>query len=186
MKKVNLTSFKYDPKNANTGRTEIDPLIQGSLKKLGAGRSILVDKNQICIAGNKTLRNAIKSGMREAIVVKTKGEQLVIVQREDLDLSKDAKAKELSVADNRFAEMNLSWDPDRISQLEEEGVDLSDMEFEIAEPGEEKSDIETERLRSFKQVHVLISFPVALTPRIQKYIEALSEVEGIEIEQAAN
>ncbi len=47
-----------DGKNANKGTEYGQSLIEKSLRKFGAGRSILIDKNNKIIAGNKTVENA--------------------------------------------------------------------------------------------------------------------------------
>jgi DNA modification methylase len=128
-KTVKLTDFTPDPNNANKGTQRGRGLLENSLQKLGAGRSVLADKNGVLIAGNKTLQTAVESGFENAIVVETDGTQLVVVKRTDLDLSTDAKAKELAVADNRIGEISLEWDADVLSALSEE-FDLSSMFFE--------------------------------------------------------
>jgi hypothetical protein len=50
-----LKRLKLDGKNANRGTKRGREFIEGSLKKYGLGRSILLDKDGTVIAGNKTL-----------------------------------------------------------------------------------------------------------------------------------
>jgi hypothetical protein len=50
----------------------------------------------------------------------------VVVQRNDLDAS-TVKAKELAIADNRVAELDLDWDADVLRALLEEDVSLKGM-----------------------------------------------------------
>ena len=68
-------------------------MLENSLRKYGAGRSILVDKNGIVIAGNKVMEVAgqIDLPVRE---MRTKGNELIVVRRMDLDLERDQAAKE--------------------------------------------------------------------------------------------
>lgn len=83
---------------------------------MGAGRSILLDKNGKVIAGNKTLENAVNAGFgdEDLIVVQTTGKQIVAVQRMDLDL--DSKmGKEMALADNATAKANIEWDTEALS-----------------------------------------------------------------------
>jgi hypothetical protein len=102
--------LKQDAKNANRGTKRGHDAISQSLKTLGAGRSILVDKNGVIVAGNKTAQAAVNAGIdNDAILVQTDGSQLVIVQRADLDLPTDPRAKELALADNRSSELGLEW-----------------------------------------------------------------------------
>lgn len=95
-----------------------------SLYDLGAGRSIVLDKHRRIIAGNKTAEQAGKAGISRVIVVRTDGTELVAVQRTDLDLEHDDRAKLLAVADNRAGELGLDWDADVLKALNDE-VDLS-------------------------------------------------------------
>jgi site-specific DNA-methyltransferase (adenine-specific) len=124
MKTIKLSNLILDPNNANKGTQRGKGLLEKSLQELGAGRSILVDKHGIAIAGNKTLETAVESGFEDAIVVETDGSQLVVVKRTDLDLNKDEKAKRLAIADNRVGELSLNWDAEVLAELAEE-VDLT-------------------------------------------------------------
>src|SRR4029434_10679543 len=47
------------------------------------------------------------------------------VQRDDLDLAKDPRAKALAIADNHVGELDLEWDVDMLKQLHADGLDLS-------------------------------------------------------------
>jgi hypothetical protein len=115
-----------DDRNANRGCKRGAALIKKSLKDYGAGRSILLDKNNRMIAGNKTLGQAAnaKSGIKGVRIIETDGTELIAVKRMDLDLRKDAKAKGLAIADNRVGEISLEWDPEILKSLGEE-IDLS-------------------------------------------------------------
>ena len=125
VKRAKLSELIQDPHNANKGTERGAEMVRQSITKLGAGRSILMDKNGVLIAGNKTQQAAIDAGLLDAIVVRTDGNQLVVVQRTDLDLSIDAKAKELAVVDNRSSEIGLEWDTEILADLSHD-VDLSD------------------------------------------------------------
>ena len=124
-----LTRFSQDPENLNKGTDKGRRMLSQSIQDLGAGRSILVDRNGVIIAGNKTAEAAIAEGLEDAIVVQTQGDKVVVVQRTDLDLTKDPKAKQLAIADNRIAEIDLSWDAEALQKLAEE-VDLSWLEVD--------------------------------------------------------
>ena len=131
---TDLSALTPDDRNANKGTQRGTGMLEDSLRKYGAGRSILTDKNGRIIAGNKTAEGAASIGLDEAIVVRTDGNRLVVVQRTDLDLD-DPKARELAIADNRTGEINLDWNADELQALIDDGVDLSGMfrEEEIKE-----------------------------------------------------
>jgi DNA modification methylase len=126
---TSLSDLTPDDLNANAGSERGTGQLEKSLRKYGAGRSILVDRNGRVIAGNKTLEGAASIGMEDCIVVQTQGDKLVVVQRTDLDLD-DPKARALAVADNRISEVNLSWNPAVLQELIDGGTDLSDLWFE--------------------------------------------------------
>lgn len=109
-----------DSNNANKGTRRGEAMIEDSLRKYGAGRSILLDKKGRIIAGNKTSSQAGQIGMEDVIVVKTDGTKLVAVQRMDLDLETDASAKQLGLVDNRASEVSLSWDASVLQQFSTE------------------------------------------------------------------
>jgi len=119
-----IEDLRPDGKNANKGTERGLAILEDSLRKYGAGRSILVDKDGEVIAGNKTLEVAADLGL-PIRVVKTNGSELVVVQREDLDLDDGSAARELAYADNRSSQVGLDWDLERILVDVNEGVDLS-------------------------------------------------------------
>lgn len=132
---MKISELVQDPRNANRGTQRGRDVVGQSLKDLGAGRSVLIDKNGVLIAGNKTAAAALAAGIQDdAIIVKTTGDQLVIVQRTDLDLSTDAKAKELAIADNRTSEIGLEWNPEVLAELSKE-IDLHKCYFTDEEMG---------------------------------------------------
>jgi DNA modification methylase len=118
---VPITQLVLDEKNANKGTKRGRELLEKSLEKYGAGRSVVVDRHNRVIAGNKTVEAAVASGMKSISVIETDGSSLVAVQRGDLDLKRDKKARELAIADNRVGELDLEWNPEVLASLD---VDL--------------------------------------------------------------
>ena len=118
-----LTDLAPDPHNANRGTVRGRALLADSLKMYGPGRAILIDRAGRIIAGNKTAEQAKALGL-PLRVVKTDGTHLIAVQRDDLDLTRDARAQALAVADNRVGELDLEWDPAVLAQLKADGLDL--------------------------------------------------------------
>lgn len=124
---IKLADLTPDARNANKGTKRGADMINRSLGELGAGRSILVDKNGKIIAGNKTTEGAAAIGIEDVIVVRTDGNQLVAVMREDLDLDDPAgKARQLAYADNRAGQVGLEWDAEVLADDIASGVDLDD------------------------------------------------------------
>jgi hypothetical protein len=106
---VPISQLVLDEKNANKGTKRGRELLEESLGKYGAGRSVVVDRQNRVIAGNKTVEAAVAPGISSIAVIETDGSSLVAVQRGDLDLKRDKKARELAIADNRVSEIDLEW-----------------------------------------------------------------------------
>jgi hypothetical protein len=122
---VSVRDLKPDDKNPNKGTKRGSALIEESLQSYGFGRSIVVDKNNKIIAGNKTQENLVQLGMTEApIIVDTDGRRPIIHRRVDLDLDSDPRARELSLADNRTNQLSLVWDAQVLTLLKDDGIDL--------------------------------------------------------------
>lgn len=122
MQTVPISSLEFDSKNANRGTKRGSEVIEESIRELGAGRSVLCDKDLRLIGGNKSVQAAIAVGLENAIVVPVTGDQLVVVQRTDLSLD-DAKGRKLAIADNRASDLSLEWDADVLLELSKE-IDL--------------------------------------------------------------
>jgi len=119
---VPIEDLVPDAHNPNLGTARGRAFVETSLKKFGAGRSILIDRKGQVIAGNKTLEAARRAGFKKVAVIQTDGDTVIAVGRTDLDLEKDEKAKELAIADNRSSELGLDWDPETLKARD---VDLA-------------------------------------------------------------
>lgn len=90
---VPITQLILDHKKSNKGTKRERALLGESLGKHGAGRSIVVDCHNRVIAVKKTVEAAVAADMKSIAVVETDGSSLVAVQRGDLDLMNDKKAR---------------------------------------------------------------------------------------------
>lgn len=120
-----IDALTPDLRNTNKHTERGVGMLEKSLRKYGAGRSILVDKTGRVIAGNATLQGAADIGLDDVLIVQTDGTQLVAVQRTDLDLD-SKEARELAIADNRTSEVGLDWDTTELEALIADGVELGD------------------------------------------------------------
>jgi len=121
--------MKQDPKNYRKHSDRNKELINKSLQKLGAGRSVLIDSEDYLIAGNGVMEQAEALGIPTRIV-ETDGTELVVVKRTDLKLD-DPKRKELALADNATSDTS-EWDAPFLTEDWGEG-DLEDWDVEIPE-----------------------------------------------------
>jgi DNA modification methylase len=119
-----LGALLPDPGNANRGTERGAAMLEDSLRRYGAGRSVVVDRRGVLIGGNKTAAAALAAGLTRTRVIQTAGDELVVVQRTDLDLEADPRAQELAIADNRVQQVSLEWDPAALERLAVSGADL--------------------------------------------------------------
>lgn len=138
-----------DNLNANKGTEFGEHLIDKSFRELGAGRSILLDKNNRIIAGNKSVEKCAEIGLEDVIIVETDGTKLVAVKRTDIDLDSE-RGRSMALADNATSKANLEWDEENIKAIAEtwqmDPQDWGVPEFSIGlapEPEPEKKIIST-------------------------------------------
>ena len=141
--KGKISELIPDDVNFNKGTQYGQSLIERSLRMYGAGRSILIDKNNRIIAGNKTIENAGQIGLDNILIVETDGTQIVAVRRSDVDLD-TKEGRELALADNATGAANLDWNPEALSLATEKwAIDSEEwgvpIEFEEEEPEQELS-----------------------------------------------
>lgn len=139
IKEAKLNDLIQDDRNLNKGTERGQQLIEKSLREFGAGRSVLIDKNNRIIAGNKTHRNAELAGLDDVIIVETDGTKLVAVKRTDVDLD-TKKGREMALADNATVKVDLQWDTEELNAVADEyniDTDEWDVETEL-EPSEPK------------------------------------------------
>ena len=110
-----LADLTPDGENFNRHTEFGSKLLEDSLRKFGAGRSILVDKDGNIIAGNSTTETAAAIGMEDVIVVPTDGKKLVVVQRTDLSLD-SPEGRELALADNMTALKGIDIDLAKVQE----------------------------------------------------------------------
>lgn len=124
---ANIKDLKFDDKNFNKHTEFGMGLLEKSLRENGAGRSILIDKDNNIIAGNGIVEAAGQIGMDKVKIVEISGDELVAVKRTDIALD-SKKGREMALADNATAAADLSWDFDNMleefkpEELEDWGV----------------------------------------------------------------
>lgn len=116
-----------DPNNANRGTARGRQLVAHSLDTVGAGRSVVADRDNTLMGGNKT---AEAWGDRPIRFVDSTGDELIVVRRLDLDLdSPDPEVRHRSrlaaYLDNQASAVGLDWDPAMFQHDIADGLDLS-------------------------------------------------------------
>lgn len=139
-KVVSIETLVQDDHNFNKGTEAGRKLMERSFTELGAGRSILVDKDGRIIAGNKSQQAAIAAGIKKVRIIETQGDELVAVKRTDISLD-SKEGRELALADNLTTQVNLVWDEAELTSVAaEQGIDLPDWGLDLHEIGAEKKD----------------------------------------------
>lgn len=126
-----IDSLIPDSLNANKGTEYGQHLIEKSVREFGFGRSILLDKNNKIIAGNKATENAGAVGIDDVIIIESDGTKIIAVKRTDIDLDSE-QGRSLALADNATAKANISWDHEVIEKIEQEW-DIKAEDWGIAE-----------------------------------------------------
>jgi len=126
-KVIDITELAQDQHNFNKGNEQGQQLMERSFKELGAGRSILLDRNGNIIAGNKSQQAAIAAGIKKVRVIETTGDELVAVKRTDVDID-SAEGRKMAYLDNLTTQVNLTWDETELEavQADVEGFDIAD------------------------------------------------------------
>ena len=158
VKEAKLKDLIQDDRNLNAGTERGQQLIEKSLREFGAGRSILLDKNNRIIAGNKTHKNAELAGLDDVIIVETDGTKLVAVKRTDVDLD-TKKGRKMALADNATVKADLAWNTDELNAVAEDfGIDteewdvgLDEMPVEPTETTEDDFDEEQDEVKPVAQ-----------------------------------
>lgn len=134
-----IQDLKFDDKNFNKHTEFGMGLLEKSLKQFGAGRSILIDKDNNIIAGNGIVEAAGQAGLENVKIVETTGDEIVAVKRTDVSLN-SRQGREMALADNATAAADLEWNKNTLGEffnpedLDKWNVDLNwDDDTEIEE-----------------------------------------------------
>ena len=132
---TSINDLKQDHKNARKRTNQSAELIQESLKRYGAARSIVIDENNRILAGNGTIEGAKAAGIKNVRIIETDGDEIIAVKR--TGLSEHDKVG-LALADNRTSDLS-DWDAEMLHRLSEE-QDISPWfeEDDLAELGGEE------------------------------------------------
>ena len=134
---IDIKALKFDEHNFNKHNKEGMSLLGKSIKENGFGRSILLDKDDNIVGGNGVTEKAMELGTTKVRIIETDGTELIAVKRTDLALD-SKEGRQMALADNAIANVNLEWDTEELAQAESDwgvlpedwGVELPDFETE--------------------------------------------------------
>ena len=96
---VDIDDLIQDDHNFNKGTEEGARLIERSFKDYGAGRSVLIDRNNRLVGGNKAQKGFKGAGFRKVVIVDSDADTLVAVRRKDVDLD-SKEGRDMALLDN--------------------------------------------------------------------------------------
>ena len=129
---VSIAQIHHDKRNFNKGSEEGKEMMERSFKEHGAGRSILLDKDNNIIAGNKSTSAARKAGIKKVRIIETDGSDLIAVKRTDVSID-SKEGREMALLDNRTSQVSLTWDEVELAsvQADVDGFDVADFGLEV-------------------------------------------------------
>ena len=138
IKEAKISDLVFDDKNFNKHTEYGMSLIEKSIRNNGAGRSILIDKNNRIIAGNGVTEIAGQIGLDDVQIVETDGTKIIAVKRTDIDLD-SKQGREMALADNATGAADLQWDAEELQKaVEAFGFEPEKWGVFVVEEGEEK------------------------------------------------
>lgn len=116
VKKGSIKELHFDDKNINKGNEFGMMLLGKSITETGMGRSLIADKNNVLIGGNKTLEAAVAAGIEKVAVVETDGKEIIVVKRTDLDINSPMGIR-AKILDNTVSHHNYVEDTTVVATL---------------------------------------------------------------------
>ena len=105
-----------DERNARRRTDRSSALIKESLQRYGTARSVVIDENNMLIAGHGTVEGAKALVIKNVRVIETDGSELIAVRR--TNWSEDQKIG-ANLADNRTSDLS-EWDQEMLHRLSED------------------------------------------------------------------
>ena len=129
---VSIDDLIQDDHNFNKGNEQGAQLLERSFRECGAGRSVLIDKDNRLVGGNKAQKGFKAAGKKKVIIVDSDADTLVAVRRKDVSLD-SAEGRKMAYLDNLTTQVNLTWDQTELQavQADVEGFDIADFGFDI-------------------------------------------------------
>lgn len=120
MSVTHIKDLKADPENRRKHNPRNIGMVVDALQQVGASRSIVIDEDNVVLAGNGVTEAAAEAGITKVQVVEVDGETLVAVRRRGLT---GEQKRALAIYDNRTAEL-AEWDPDQLMADVDAGLSL--------------------------------------------------------------
>lgn len=176
---LQAAGIRQDPRNYRLHGEKNKELIKKSLDECGAGRSILIDAEDVIIAGNGVFEQAQALGLKVR-VVESDGTELIAVKRTDL-CTADERRKVLALADNQTSDtsvFDLGALPDDFSteELVSWGFDTALFGGDTIDDLAENAFMNTVK-GAADSFSVTLLFPIEQKDTVEGYIKAHGKTE---------
>jgi DNA modification methylase len=118
---LRIADLVVDPNNRRTHNPRNVEMIVAALKDVGAARSIVIDEDDVVLAGNGVTAAAAAAGITKVRVIDAAGDEIIAVRRRGLSA---AAKRSLAMYDNRTAEL-AEWNADQLAADQAAGLDLT-------------------------------------------------------------
>jgi len=125
---IPITQVTPDTNNYNDGTERGNSLIKKSIKDYGFTRPLLFDMDDNIMGGNKTFAAAVEMGIKEIVVIETMGDEMVIIERTDVDINTPT-GRLMTIVDNQTAKIDYSLNVGNLYNDIKDGLDVSDYYF---------------------------------------------------------
>lgn len=109
-----------DPENRRKHNPRNLGMVVDALHQVGAARSIVIDEDNVILAGNGVTEAAAEAGITRVRVIEADGQELIAVRRTGLT---EAQKRALAMFDNRAGEL-AEWNVDQLAADVAAGLDL--------------------------------------------------------------
>lgn len=109
-----------DPENRRKHNPRNLGMVVDALHRVGAARSIVIDEDNVILAGNGVTEAAAEAGITKVQVVEVDGETLIAVRRRGLSAE---QKRDLAIYDNRTAEL-AEWNAEQLQADLDAGLSL--------------------------------------------------------------
>jgi len=115
-----------DPENRRAHNPRNIGMLADALQQVGAARSIVIDEDDVVLAGNGVLEAAAEVGITKLQVIEADGQTVIAVRRRGLT---DEQKRRLAMFDNRVAEL-ADWNVAQLQVDAASGLDLAPFFFD--------------------------------------------------------
>jgi hypothetical protein len=156
---THLKDLVPDPANRRAHNPRNLGMVVEALQSVGAARSIVIDEDNVILAGNGVSEAAAEAGITKVHVVDVDGSTLVAVRRRGLN---EEQKRALAMYDNRTGEL-ATWDAQQFRTDMLNGLELHPWftEDELARIAANGEDVVTDPAKEWRNMPEFVNDPKA-------------------------